>query len=54
MPVVANVGFAIDGNVFHPGDAFTEPDEPVTTLLLPITAPWLKTSECSTTPRRYG
>ncbi|HWF81414.1 MAG TPA: MBL fold metallo-hydrolase [Streptosporangiaceae bacterium] len=45
MPVVANVGFAIDGNVFHPGDAFTVPDEPVKTLLLPISAPWLKTSE---------
>jgi len=45
MPVVANVGFAIDGNLFHPGDAFTVPDEPVKTLLLPISAPWLKTSE---------
>jgi L-ascorbate metabolism protein UlaG (beta-lactamase superfamily) len=45
MPVVANVGFAIDGNLFHPGDSFTVPDEPVRTLLLPISAPWLKTSE---------
>ncbi len=45
MPVVANVGFAIEGNVFHPGDSFTVPDEPVTTLLLPISAPWLKISE---------
>jgi len=45
MPVVANVGFAIDGNLFHPGDSFTVPDEPITTLLLPISAPWLKTSE---------
>jgi L-ascorbate metabolism protein UlaG (beta-lactamase superfamily) len=45
MPVVANVGFAIDGNLFHPGDAFTVPDEPVSTLLLPISAPWLKASE---------
>src|SRR5579859_3278141 len=45
MPAVANVGFAIDGNVFHPGDAFTVPDEPVTTLLLPISAPWMKSSE---------
>jgi hypothetical protein len=42
---VANVGFAIDGNVFHPGDAFTIPDEPVKTLLLPISAPWMKSSE---------
>jgi L-ascorbate metabolism protein UlaG (beta-lactamase superfamily) len=45
MPSVANIGFAIDGNVFHPGDSFTVPEEPVTTLLLPISAPWLKASE---------
>lgn len=45
LPVVPNIGFAVDGNVFHPGDAFTVPDEPVQTLLLPISAPWLKASE---------
>ena len=45
LPTVPNVGFAIEANVFHPGDAFTVPDEPVRTLLLPISAPWLKTSE---------
>ena len=45
MPVVPNVGFLIDANVFHPGDAFTVPPEPVRTLLLPISAPWLKASE---------
>lgn len=45
LPVVPNIGFAVDGNVFHPGDAFTIPDEPVETLLLPISAPWLKASE---------
>jgi len=45
LPVVPNVGFAIDGKLFHPGDAFTIPGEPVETLLLPISAPWLKASE---------
>ena len=45
IPVVPNVGFAIDGVVFHPGDAFTVPDEPVDVLLLPVSAPWLKASE---------
>lgn len=44
MPRVPNVGFAI-GGLFHPGDAFTVPDEPVRTLLLPVSAPWLKASE---------
>jgi L-ascorbate metabolism protein UlaG (beta-lactamase superfamily) len=42
LPVVANVGFTVDGKVFHPGDAFTIPEEKVPTLLLPISAPWLK------------
>ena len=45
LPVVPNIGFAVDGSLFHPGDAFTVPDEPVETLLLPISAPWLKASE---------
>jgi L-ascorbate metabolism protein UlaG (beta-lactamase superfamily) len=45
LPSVPNVGFAIDGSLFHPGDAFTIPSEPVQTLLLPVSAPWLKTAE---------
>lgn len=45
LPVVPNICFAIDGNVFHPGDSFTIPDERVETLLLPISAPWLKAAE---------
>jgi L-ascorbate metabolism protein UlaG (beta-lactamase superfamily) len=44
VPRVPNIGFAV-GGLFHPGDAFTIPDEPVRTLLLPISAPWLKASE---------
>jgi hypothetical protein len=31
--------------VFHPGDAFTVPEEPVTTLLVPVHAPWSKLAE---------
>jgi L-ascorbate metabolism protein UlaG (beta-lactamase superfamily) len=45
MPHIANTGFAVDGEVFHPGDALTVPDIPVPTLLLPATAPWLKAWE---------
>jgi len=45
IPLVPNIGFAVDGKVFHPGDSFTIPDEPVEALLLPISAPWLKASE---------
>jgi L-ascorbate metabolism protein UlaG (beta-lactamase superfamily) len=45
LPVVANVGFLVDGEVFHPGDAFTVPDVGVGTLLVPSNAPWLKAWE---------
>ena len=45
IPRVANVGFLVDGLVFHPGDALTVPEEPVATLLLPMHAPWSKTAE---------
>ncbi len=45
IPVIENTGFLIDGSVFHPGDAFTVPEDPVRTLLLPASGPWLKTGE---------
>lgn len=44
-PRVANVGFLVDGAVFHPGDAYTVPDADVGTLLLPTNGPWLKATE---------
>ena len=44
IPVIANVGYLIEG-VYHPGDSFTVPTEPVQTLLLPTNAPWSKASE---------
>jgi L-ascorbate metabolism protein UlaG (beta-lactamase superfamily) len=45
IPRIANIGFLVDGQVFHPGDAFTVPGEPVATLLLPLHAPWSKAAE---------
>ncbi|MFC1434976.1 MBL fold metallo-hydrolase [Streptacidiphilus sp. N1-3] len=45
IPKVGNIGFALDGEVFHPGDALTVPDRPIGTLLLPVHAPWSKTAE---------
>ncbi|NGO67277.1 MBL fold metallo-hydrolase [Streptomyces boncukensis] len=45
VPRVTNVGFVVDGSVFHPGDALTVPERPVETLLLPVQAPWNKFSE---------
>jgi L-ascorbate metabolism protein UlaG (beta-lactamase superfamily) len=45
IPLVENTGYLIDGELFHPGDSFTVPEEPVPTLLLPISAPWLKAGD---------
>lgn len=45
LPRVANIGFLVDGEVFHPGDAFTVPDTAIGTLLAPTNAPWLKAAE---------
>lgn len=45
IPRVGNVGFLVDGAVFHPGDALTVPDVPVDTLLLPVHGPWSRTGQ---------
>lgn len=45
IPVCANVGFLLDGAVYHPGDAYYVPDVPLTTLLLPTSGPWMKLGE---------
>lgn len=45
IPRITNIGFLVDGSVFHPGDALTVPDHPVETLMLPVMAPWSKISE---------
>lgn len=46
IPVVANIGYLVDDNIFHPGDSFVVPDGiSVQTLLVPIHAPWSKVGE---------
>jgi L-ascorbate metabolism protein UlaG (beta-lactamase superfamily) len=45
IPRITNVGYVVDGSVFHPGDALTVPGRPVETLLLPVHAPWNKLAE---------
>jgi len=45
IPIVVNTGFAVDGEIFHPGDALTVPEDRIPTLLLPANAPWLKAGE---------
>ena len=46
IPTIENVGYVVDGAVFHPGDSFTVPQGlTVPTVLVPLHAPWSKMSE---------
>lgn len=45
LPGCANVGYVVDGRVYHPGDALHVPEVDVELLLVPISAPWLKLAE---------
>ncbi|KQX86148.1 MBL fold metallo-hydrolase [Streptomyces clavifer] len=54
IPRITNIGFLVDGSVFHPGDALTVPGRPVDTLLLPVMAPWNKISEVIDYVREVG
>jgi L-ascorbate metabolism protein UlaG (beta-lactamase superfamily) len=45
IPGIENVGYMIAGRFFYPGDSFTQPDEAIEILALPLGAPWLKVSE---------
>jgi L-ascorbate metabolism protein UlaG (beta-lactamase superfamily) len=47
IPLVDNVGYLVDGTVYHPGDAYFAPDVPVDTLLLPTSGPWTKLGEAA-------
>ncbi|RKN07062.1 MBL fold metallo-hydrolase [Streptomyces radicis] len=54
LPRIANVGFLVDGALFHPGDALTVPERPVRVLMLPLHAPWSKFSEVLDYVREVG
>jgi L-ascorbate metabolism protein UlaG (beta-lactamase superfamily) len=54
IPRIRNVGFLVEGRVFHPGDALTVPDVAVPTLLLPVHAPWSKIGEVIDYVRAVG
>ncbi|WP_026535998.1 MBL fold metallo-hydrolase [Arthrobacter sp. H14] len=46
IPMVANIGYLINDDVYHPGDSFTVPHGlRATTLLVPLHAPWSKAAE---------
>jgi L-ascorbate metabolism protein UlaG (beta-lactamase superfamily) len=45
QPDCANLGYIVDGSVYHPGDSLHVPEQPVDTLLVPLQASWLKLDE---------
>jgi len=54
IPQVANVGYLIDGRVYHPGDSYYVPPAPVTTLLLPTSGPWTNVGQAADFVRSVG
>lgn len=42
---ITNVGYFVDGTLFHPGDALTVPGRPVDTLMVPVMAPWSRVGD---------
>jgi L-ascorbate metabolism protein UlaG (beta-lactamase superfamily) len=57
LPHFDNSGylFEVDGTtVFHPGDSLTLPGTTTDVLMLPVSAPWLKVSECIDYARSMG
>ena len=47
IPAVANVGYLVDGAVYHPGDAYFVPEAEVGVLLLATSGPWMKLGEAA-------
>ena len=45
IPRIPNAGYLVDGRLFHPGDALTDPGRDVEVLALPASAPWMRLSE---------
>lgn len=45
IDVPYNIGYLVDGLVYHPGDALRVPPAPVHTLLVPVSGPWTKVGE---------
>ncbi|MDT0401289.1 MBL fold metallo-hydrolase [Streptomyces edwardsiae] len=54
LPDCANLGYIVDGTVYHPGDSLHVPDQPVDTLLVPAQGSWMKTAEAIDFVRAIG
>jgi L-ascorbate metabolism protein UlaG (beta-lactamase superfamily) len=51
---VANLGYVVDDRLYHPGDALAPPGQAIETLLVPMQASWLCTTEAVAFAREVG
>ncbi|WP_030764982.1 MBL fold metallo-hydrolase [Streptomyces sp. NRRL F-2664] len=54
QPDCANLGYLVEGSLYHPGDSLHVPEVPVETLLVPLHASWMRTSEAIDFVREVG
>jgi L-ascorbate metabolism protein UlaG (beta-lactamase superfamily) len=54
LPGCANVGFIVENSLYHPGDSLFVPVGDIETLLVPVSAPWLKLAEAIEFVRAVG
>jgi len=54
IPLIKNCGFCVEDRVFHPGDSFTSPPQPVPFLLVPVDAPWMQLAQAVDYARAYA
>jgi L-ascorbate metabolism protein UlaG (beta-lactamase superfamily) len=54
LPGCPNLGYIVDGSVYHPGDALHVPRKALSTVLVPAGAPWLKLAEALDFVRAIG
>jgi L-ascorbate metabolism protein UlaG (beta-lactamase superfamily) len=57
LPRFRNSGYVVSAegqSMYHPGDSFTLPGQPVDVLFVPVSAPWLKMSEAVDFARAVG
>ena len=54
LPDCPNLGYIVDGSVYHPGDALFVPDQPIETLFVPAQGSWLKLAEAIDFVRTIG
>jgi hypothetical protein len=53
LPGCPNLGYLVEG-LYHPGDSFFVPEEPVETLLVPASGPWVRLREAVEFTRAIG